>query len=418
MSTPEPQEIKQLREKAQIELVELAKITSLSVPQLKQLEEGGDHLFYSPSIKQQAIKRVLKVIDPSRIDDSDKTGGEEFSHQVDPAKSISGQSKNVIEEIVRLSNKGGRAKNILPSPIYTKKNPSPMAWGAGLIFIGIVLMYFSPWDSKTEETSTVIISPSVNADAKGSPVIETVSPSTNLSQVVENTTDLQVSSETKSAIISSAKSTVDNSLNAVGSTLSTATNMMKSSTTVIASATLPSTPKDSKEVKTTKEETKPSQLAAAVASSQGSTNNTQTPVAGNVANKNNTSASDSVSPLAGVSPSAPANTPVATSAGVVDPCQLLGADAPVVMSSSPSKAGNYVYFTTADKASICVQDSAGKKTTVNISKDHSTSVYGKGPWQIASPDFSRLQIYFQGARVIAPENGGKRIQLVEQNISQ
>jgi len=412
MSTPEPQEIKQLREKAQIELVELAKITSLSVPQLKQLEEGGDHLFYSPSIKQQAIKRVLKVIDPSRVDDSDKTGGEEFIHQVDPAKSISGQSKNVIEEIVRLSNKGGRAKNILPSPIYTKKNPSPMALGAGLILIGIVLMYFSPWDSKTEETSTVIISPSVNADAKGSPVIETVTPSTNLSPVVENTTDLQVSSETKSAIISSAKSTVDNSLNAVGSTLSTATNMVKSSTTVIASATLPSTPKDSKEVKTTKEETKPSQLAAAVASSQGSTNNTQTLVASNVANKNNASASDSVSP------SAPANTPVATSAGVVDPCQLLGADAPVVMSSSPSKAGNYVYFTTADKASICVQDSAGKKTTVNISKDHSTSVYGKGPWQIASPDFSRLQIYFQGARVIAPENGGKRIQLVEQNISQ
>ena len=69
MLMPELSEIKNLREAAQIELSELAKLTSLSVPQLKQLEEGGDHLFYSSDIKQQAIKRVLRIIDPTRIVD-------------------------------------------------------------------------------------------------------------------------------------------------------------------------------------------------------------------------------------------------------------------------------------------------------------------------------------------------------------
>ena len=46
------------------------------------------------------------------------------------------------------------------------------------------------------------------------------------------------------------------------------------------------------------------------------------------------------------------------------------------------------------------------------------SVYGKGPWQIASPDFSKLQMYFQGTRVLPAETNGKRVQLIEQNIPQ
>ena len=236
---PEPNEIKNLREYAQIELSELAKITSLSIPQLKQLEEGGDHLFYSKDIKKQAIKRVLKVIDPERPVDpeSDENANANPTHQ----SREPGSSKNVIEEIVRLSNKGGRSKGISPSPIYTKKNINPMAWGAGVIFIGIVVLYISPWDSTTE-TSTEIVTPLSKDQGVLSSTAATAALSQTPAPTVEITTPLSIPpTDSKNTLMSSAKSTVDTSLNAVSTTLTRAQDVVKSSTT-LESATPPPSP--------------------------------------------------------------------------------------------------------------------------------------------------------------------------------
>jgi len=396
MSIPEPNEIKEMREKAQMELSELAKITSLSIPQLKQLESGGSHLFYSPEIKMQAIKRVLRVIDPLRAAELDGASAQPGESTVQSQESA--RPKNVIEEIVRLSNKGGRAKSILPSPVYTKKSPSAMAWGAGVIFIGIVILYISPWESNPQDSTTEIVIP-VSKDSKEQINPYAVTDLTNLakSTTPASETTTQVSdpiADSKNAIISSAKSTVDTSLNAVGSTLSRATDAVKSTAPMALPNGSPSPSKDAKDLKA-------EQKIVSVASTA------TTPT--------------SSSPSAANSDSLPKTKPAELNNSInnsIDPCQLLGSDAPVTMSPAPTKAGNYVYFTTADKGIACVVDGTGKKSTVNVSKDRSMSVYGKGPWQIASPDFSKFQIYFQGTRVIPADNNGKRIQLLEQEIPQ
>ncbi len=372
MSIPEPHEIKELREKAQMEFSELAKVTSLSIPQLKQLENGGSHLFYSSEIKMQAIKRVLRVIDPARATALDSLSSQ--SNDSSPHAQETPRPKNVIEEIVRLSNKGGRAKNILPSPVYTKKSPSAMAWGAGVIFIGIVILYISPWDSTGQDSNTEIVTP-LTKDIK-----EQINPYvvSDLSNLVKNSVPgveptAQVSDPNK-ATLPNTKSTVDTSLTVVGPTPSRAT---AAAPTVSSPSASPSSSPSSS----------PAPASTAIAANDSAVK-TKTSEATNSAN----------------SPS--------------DPCQLLGSDAPVTMSPAPTKVGNYVYFTTTEKGIACVVDGTGKKSTVTVAKDHSISVYGKGPWQIASPDFSKFQIYFQGTRVIPADNNGKRIQLIEQEIPQ
>ena len=378
MSMPEPNEIKNLRENAQIELSELAKITSLSIPQLKQLEEGGDHLFYSKDIKQQAIKRVLKVIDPDRAVDSESAESTHSNH-IHQSKEP-GSSKNVIEEIVRLSNKGGRSKGISTPPIYTRKNINPMTWGAGVIFIGIAVLYLSPWDSTTT-TSTEIVTPNLKDQGSLPSTADTAVLSQTPATTVEITTPLSNPlTDSKNALMSSAKTTVDTSLNAVSTTLTRAQDVVKGSTTP------------------------ESAVAPASASIPGvAAMGTQTPATKPKETDSNSSSTTGTAAL--------------TAGG--DPCQLLSPDAPLATyppQYKPNKPGNYVYLSTSDKGLACVQDSSGKKTTITITKDQGMSVYGKAPWQVSSPDFSKLQVYFQGTRVMPSDMNGKRIQLVEQPI--
>ena len=393
MSIPEPSELKELRESAGIELTELAKITSLSVQQLKQLEEGGENLFYSPEIKQQAIKRVLKAIAPQRIFEQPEV-------LTDPSAEnpISHQPKNVIDEIVRLSNKGGKAKNIFPSPVYTKKRPTPMAMGAVVIFIGIVVLYVSPWDTKTKETSTEIVQP-ILKDTSQSSVIssDTVSDLNTKTSSFESAQQKSDSlTDSKIQILSSAKNTVDNGIKAVGTTLATASDVVKNTAPLATNTTTTSSPAPAADLST--KAPSPGSLATSV-----TTISPQPKSKLDEPKSDNTNASNSAQSLG-------------------DTCQLLAPDTPqasAAYASSASKSGNYVYLTTnTDKAEACVQDGSGKKTPVTLAKNQGISVYGSGPWNVASPDFSKMQIYFQGSRIMPTNNSGKRMQLVEQSINQ
>jgi DNA-binding XRE family transcriptional regulator len=51
--------LKKLREEAGLEVITLARLHSLSSSQVKQLEEGGDSSFYSPSIKLATGRKLL-----------------------------------------------------------------------------------------------------------------------------------------------------------------------------------------------------------------------------------------------------------------------------------------------------------------------------------------------------------------------
>jgi len=60
--TCDPDYLRQLREASGVEETWLARTACLSLAQVRQLEEGGESLFYSPTIKRQAYKRLLMIL--------------------------------------------------------------------------------------------------------------------------------------------------------------------------------------------------------------------------------------------------------------------------------------------------------------------------------------------------------------------
>lgn len=60
--TCDPDYLRQLREASGVEETWLARTACLSLAQVRQLEEGGENLFYSPTIKRQAYKRLLMIL--------------------------------------------------------------------------------------------------------------------------------------------------------------------------------------------------------------------------------------------------------------------------------------------------------------------------------------------------------------------
>jgi cytoskeleton protein RodZ len=60
--TCDPDYLRQLRAASGVEETWLARTACLSVAQVRQLEEGGESLFYSPTIKRQAYKRLLMIL--------------------------------------------------------------------------------------------------------------------------------------------------------------------------------------------------------------------------------------------------------------------------------------------------------------------------------------------------------------------
>ena len=58
-SPKDAQQLKELREAAQIDISILARMYSLSITQIKQLEDGGESSFYSPAIKYATGRKLL-----------------------------------------------------------------------------------------------------------------------------------------------------------------------------------------------------------------------------------------------------------------------------------------------------------------------------------------------------------------------
>jgi hypothetical protein len=54
--------LKSLRLAADLDHAQLALMVNLSAAQVRQLEEDGDSLFYSPQIKAQSLRRVIRTL--------------------------------------------------------------------------------------------------------------------------------------------------------------------------------------------------------------------------------------------------------------------------------------------------------------------------------------------------------------------
>ena len=89
--------LRDLRQAAGLNIAQLAAMVNLSAGQIRQLEDGGDNLFYSPQIKDQSMRRVVRMLEnPLPAGNPTKVLAEESAPR---------GSANVIDDIIRLSEK-------------------------------------------------------------------------------------------------------------------------------------------------------------------------------------------------------------------------------------------------------------------------------------------------------------------------
>jgi hypothetical protein len=120
-------------------------------------------------------------------------------------------------------------------------------------------------------------------------------------------------------------------------------------------------------------------------------------------------------------PVLPAPAPVSETTASVAVSKVVGCahvtDAlPQLTPFTAQKEGRYVYMVSPSNVEICVVDGNKRATTLQLKAGENRSVYGVSPWQVSSPQLSKLQIYFQGWRVAVPE-AATRVSLVEVPVS-
>ena len=118
--------LKNLRLAAGLDHAQLAALSNLSAGQLRQLEEGGDNLFYSPQIKSQSLRRVIRLLEnPAPSGNPSKLYVEESAPR---------SGGNVIEDIIRLSEKHHH-NTIDTSLVRRPGNHLKLTLGLGLVLV-------------------------------------------------------------------------------------------------------------------------------------------------------------------------------------------------------------------------------------------------------------------------------------------
>lgn len=64
-----------------------------------------------------------------------------------------------------------------------------------------------------------------------------------------------------------------------------------------------------------------------------------------------------------------------------------------------NSVGNFLYFVSKADQSICVIDASNKKQLVEVKAGENRNFVGQQPFTVISPDFSKLEIYYQGWKV-------------------
>ena len=90
---------------------------------------------------------------------------------------------------------------------------------------------------------------------------------------------------------------------------------------------------------------------------------------------------------------------------------------PTTSALNAQKAGTYIYFVSEGAVDLCVVDGKKQATVLSLKPGDKRSVYGAAPWQLSGSDLSKVQMYFQGWRVILPDNGSKRMALIEKPVT-
>ena len=96
--------LKSLRLAADLDHAQLALMVNLSAAQVRQLEEDGESLFYSPQIKAQSLRRVIRTLENASQEPQSVAS-------IEPPAPRS--SASVIDDIIRLSEKNLKSQVVL-----------------------------------------------------------------------------------------------------------------------------------------------------------------------------------------------------------------------------------------------------------------------------------------------------------------
>jgi len=165
--------LKSLREAAGLDIAQLAALANLSLGQVRQLEEGGDSNFYSPQIKSQSMRRVLRLL--QNQNNTEDAAAQATLEQVP-------KSVNVIDDIIRLSEKN--LKNTIDTSLVRRAgNPykALLTVGAGLVVV-FGLLHWQSNQSESQKTfaewvepfTAQPVQPSGEAVEKATPVLAQV----------------------------------------------------------------------------------------------------------------------------------------------------------------------------------------------------------------------------------------------------
>lgn len=121
--------LREWRVSQRCDVTALASSANLSVAQILQLESGGNSLFYTPAIKENAARKVANLLggDPAAV-----------IRPMDDAAVVPGPS--VVEELVELSRQRAQAT---PAPSVFSQPPRwllGLLLTVGLCVVGLVLL--------------------------------------------------------------------------------------------------------------------------------------------------------------------------------------------------------------------------------------------------------------------------------------
>lgn len=310
--------LKNLREAAGWDVAQLAAMANLSPGQVRQLEGGRDSYFYSPQIKAQTMRRVLRLL-------QNQPSAEEIANQTapDPAP----RSVNVIDDIIRMSEKNLK-HSIDTSLVRRSGNPykALLLVGGALILVVAVMN----WQSGSGDSPQLLAEWVVPFSVKSSADTPAPPPEPELPAQADPIKALTATPTVTEVV----------------------------TPTVLTAPAAPPKP-------VTKPESVP--------------------------------------------------TPAVVSVAPRD-CKLLTAEPTPALPVSANKPGTYVYLLSSQDVQVCVEDGKHVSTVVNLKAGESKSIHGASPWVLGSTQFSGVQVFFQGSKVLIPKEAGTRILLKEQAV--
>ena len=330
-------DLRALREAQKLDLATLSNATSLSVAQLRELEEGGSGHFYSEAIKQQALRRVLKHLGVQT-----EPPASTLSNSSTPSEPLAHESHGVIQGIIRLSQTGDQFEDPRFPTTRQLEMPGWVGWSAVMLGLVIVLIWAYPYEELDEWWSGL-------KERYSTPTTQTVSvqpTGTPAASSVDSDKTAEASADASEPAGKDATSTT---------------------TTVVTPAASPA----------------PAPVAAPA------------PVTAPV-------------PPAAPVPAMAANPPGACEDFKAEPIQV----SPI----SIDKPAQYVYLNAKASTVVCVVDGQGKLTRLELAAGVGRSVYGPAPWVLASKDWSGVDVFFQGSKVLIPAGNATRLRLIEQPV--